>query len=177
METELRTDPLETDRLILRMWNKNDINSYAEICADAETMKYIGGKPLDRIETWRSVAWFIGHWHLKSYGLWAVEEKESKTLLGRIGFINPEGWPGFELGWMIRRDAWGKGYATEGAKKCLEYAFTELNKDRVISLVHSENIASQRVAERIGEELEGETELMETRVNVYGIHKDKWEAI
>ena len=172
----MKVDQLETDRLILRMWHKGDIDTYAEICGDSETMRYIGGKALDRAETWRSVAWIIGHWHLKGYGLWAVEEKESGRLIGRIGFINPVGWPGFELGWMLNKNDWGKGYATEGAQKCLEYAFTVLNRQHVISLIHSENLASQKVASRIGQEIEGETELMGTVVNVYGIHKQKWEV-
>ncbi len=172
----MKYDQLETERLVLRMWNKNDIDTYAKICSDSETMKYIGGKAFDRTEAWRSVAWIIGHWHLKGYGLWAVEEKKSKRLIGRIGFINPDGWPGFELGWMLNKDDWGKGYATEGAQKSLEYAFSVLNKQHVISLIHPENFASQKVAGRIGEEIEGETELLGTKVNVYGIHKHKWES-
>src|SRR5262249_35538589 len=69
--------------------------------------------------------------------------------VGRIGFWNPEGWPGFEIGWMLRRSFWGRGYATEGAQRALEYAYTELQQPQVISLIHPENAASIRVAQRL----------------------------
>ena len=65
-----------------------------------------------RADAWRQIAMIIGHWQLRGYGLWAVEERATGALVGRIGLFKPEGWPGFELGWMLRRDAWGQGYAT-----------------------------------------------------------------
>jgi RimJ/RimL family protein N-acetyltransferase len=72
-------------------------------------------------------------------------------VVGRIGFMNPAGWPGFELGWTLGRESWGKGFATEGAQRALEYAFTEMNRDHVISLIAPDNVASIPVAERLGE--------------------------
>lgn len=65
--------------------------------------------------------------------------------------MNPAGWPGFELGWTLGRESWGKGFATEGAQRALEYAFTEMNRDHVISLIAPDNVASIPVAERLGE--------------------------
>jgi RimJ/RimL family protein N-acetyltransferase len=107
---------LETERLILRMWREEDFESYAHICADPQVMRHLNqGKPLTRLEAWRHMAFLVGHWHLRGYGHWAVEEKASGNLAGRIGFLNPEGWPGFEVGWTLGREYWGKGYATEGA--------------------------------------------------------------
>src|SRR5687767_1250386 len=88
---------LETDRLILRMLRASDFDAYAEMHADPAVMRYIGdGQPLARPMAWRSLATMIGHWSLRGYGLWAVEERSSGKLVGRIGFWNPEGWPGFE---------------------------------------------------------------------------------
>ena len=72
------------------------------------------------------------------------------AIVGMIGFAAPEGWPGFEIAWTLARRWWGHGYATEGARTALDYAFTHLKKDRVISLIHPDNAASIRVAERIG---------------------------
>jgi len=81
--------------------------------------------------------------------------RASGTFVGRIGLFNPEGWPGLECIWALARGAWGKGYATEGARRALEYAFTELDQAHVISLIRPGNTASIRVAERLGETLEG----------------------
>jgi len=89
--------------------------------------------------------------------------------VGRIGFLNPIGWPAFELGWTLGRDSWGKGYATEGAQRALAYAFTELGRDHVISLIAPANVASARVAERLGEKVEGKTESFGNKVLIYGI--------
>ena len=163
---------IETERLIMRMFSEDDFEAYARICADPEVMRFLGeGKPLSKLEAWRQMASLIGHWHLRGYGFWAVEEKASGQLVGRIGFFNPAGWPGFELGWTLGRESWGKGYATEGARRALRYAFNEMEREHVISLIHPENRASIRVAERLGEKLEGRTELFGHEVLVYGIDK------
>ena len=117
------TASLDTDRLTLRMLRASDFDAYAEMCGDPEGMRYIGdGQPLDRPMAWRNLAMMAGHWSLRGYGLWAAAERSSGVLVGRIGFWNPEGWPGFELGWTLRRSFWGRGYATEGARKALEAA-------------------------------------------------------
>ncbi|HEX8140593.1 MAG TPA: GNAT family N-acetyltransferase [Pyrinomonadaceae bacterium] len=166
---------LETERLVLRMWREDDFDAYAQICADEEVMRYLGGKTFDRTEAWRHMAFFVGHWHLLGYGHWAVEEKATGRMVGRLGFLNPAGWPGFEIGWTLARDCWGKGYATEGARRALRYAFTEMDRDHVISLIHPENKASIRVAERLGERLEGEAEILGIGVLVYGIDRADWK--
>jgi len=163
---------LQTDRLILRLFRDTDFEQYAAICADPEVMRFLGdGKVLNRGETWRQMAMILGHWQLRGYGLWAVEERETGKLIGRIGFFNPEGWPGFELGWVLGSQWWGKGYATEGARRALQHAFTDMGQEHVISLIHPANSASIKVAERLGEQIEGKTELFGHEVLVYGISK------
>ena len=162
---------LETQRLVMRMWSEDDFESYAKLCADPDVMRFLGGKTYDRAEAWRHMASIIGHWQLRGYGHWAIEEKSSGKFAGRIGFLNPEGWPGFELGWTLAKEFWGKGYATEGARRALEYAFTELNRNHVISLIHPENLASIRVAERLGEKLEGTAKIFGNEVLVYGLDR------
>lgn len=162
---------LETERLILRMWRADDFEPYAEICSDAEVMRYLHGQPYTRLEAWRHLAFLIGHWQLLGYGHFAVEEKSSGRLAGRIGFLNPAGWPGFEIGWTLGRQFWGKGYAIEGARRALDYAFNDLDRSHVISLIHPDNHASIRVAERLGEKKEGETEILGTRLLIYGVDR------
>src|SRR5262245_32536576 len=168
---------LETARLILRMLRDSDLDAYAEMCADAAVMRYIGdGQPLARPMAWRNLAMMVGHWSLRGYGLWAAEERSSGVLVGRIGFWNPEGWPGFELGWMLRRSFWGRGYATEGARVALRFAFTQLQQPQIISLIHPHSAASIRVAQRLGERLVGPAEVMGNPVLVYRMTREEWEA-
>ena len=166
---------LETQRLLLRWFREDDFPGYVEIATDPEAMKFIGG-PQTQLEAWRAMAAHIGHWYFFGYGVFAVEEKLTGKMIGRIGFMNPPGWPGFELGWTLRRESWGKGYATEGARRALEYAFTELNRDHVISCIAPANVNSIRVAERLGEKVEGETELLGKNVLIYGINRKEWET-
>jgi RimJ/RimL family protein N-acetyltransferase len=168
---------LQTDRLTLRMLRESDLDAYAEMSADPEVMRYIGdGQPAARPMAWRGMATMVGHWSLRGYGMWAAEERSSGVLVGRIGFWNPEGWPGFEIGWMLRRCFWGRGYATEGARRALQYAFTELQQPQVISLIHPENAASIRVAGRLGEHLVGPTEVMGKTALIFRIDRAEWEA-
>jgi RimJ/RimL family protein N-acetyltransferase len=166
---------LQTERLILRMFREDDLPPYAAMCADPEVMRYLGdGKPLTPSEAWRQMAMILGHWQLRGFGLWAVEERATGALIGRLGFFQPEGWPGFELGWMLRRGSWGKGYATEGAARALAHAFTAMDRDRLISLIRPANHASIRVAERLGERLEGRTDLFGHEALVYAIGRAAW---
>ena len=163
---------LETERLILRMLREDDFDDYAKLCSDPEVMRYLGeGKTLSRGEAWRQMAMIVGHWELRGYGPWAVEERRSGKLVGRIGFFNPEGWPGFEIGWVLAKEHWGKGFATEGARRAVTYAFAEMDRDRVISLIDPANIGSIRVAERLGERLAGRTELYGHEVLIYSIDR------
>jgi len=163
---------LETERLVLRPFRGADHEPYAAICADAEVMRYIGtGVTLSAPDAWRSMANILGHWQLLGYGMFAAELKSTGELLGRVGFLDPPGWPGFELGWVLGRGHWGKGYAFEAARACLDYAFGILGRERVVSLIRPENQRSIRVAEKLGERLSGEIELLGGRCLVYEIRK------
>ena len=169
---------LTTERLILRPFRDGDIDAYAEICADAEVMRYlVPGQPISRAEAWRQMAFIMGHWHLKGFGFWALEERATGRLVGRAGLQHPEGWPGFEAGWTLGRPYWGHGYATEAAREALRYAFEDLDRDHVISLIRPGNEPSIRVAERLGERLEGETEVMGGPAFVYGIDRATWSRL
>jgi RimJ/RimL family protein N-acetyltransferase len=162
---------LTTDRLDLRMLQESDFDEYAAIHMDPEVTKYTARFHMNRMDAWRHLAMIAGHWHLIGFGMWGVFEKDTGALVGRVGFHKPDGWPDFELGWTIGRNWWGKGYASEAAKRCVEFAFREMDRDHLISLIDPENTASIRVAERIGETLQGEEVLGGHRVLVYGIRR------
>src|ERR1041384_2673427 len=126
---------IETERLVLRMFRESDTAAYAEMVGDAEVMRFIGGKVMSRQEAWRNMAMVLGHWHLRGYGFWAVEERASGELVGRVGCWQPGGGPSLEVGWTLRRAFWGGGYATEAARVALGHAFTALEQTHVISLI------------------------------------------
>lgn len=147
---------LTTDRLLLRAFEPRDADAYATMMADPEVTRFLGdGKPLDYASAWRQLALIIGHWTLRGFGLWAVEERATGALLGRVGCLEPPDWPGFEIGWVLAKPFWGKGYASEAAAASLRYAREALARDRIISIIRPDNAASIRVAERLGGTSEG----------------------
>jgi RimJ/RimL family protein N-acetyltransferase len=163
---------LTTDRLRLRQFGAADVEPYARICSDPETMRHIGdGRVLDLVDAWRAVALMLGHWQLRGYGIWAVEERATGELVGRIGLHRPEGWPALEVGWLLARPRWGRGYATEGAAAAVGYAWRELGAGHLVSLIDPANERSIRVAERLGESPEGEVHLDGRRALVYGMDR------
>jgi RimJ/RimL family protein N-acetyltransferase len=163
---------LETERLRLRPFREDDLDAYAHICADAEVMRYIGdGRTLSRADAWRQMAFFLGHWHLRGFGLWAAELKATGSFIGRIGLYQPEGWPGLEVGWLLDRAYWRHGLATEGGRAALDHAFTQLGAKRVISIIQPGNVASIRVAERLGERFDRHGTLNGIAVLIYAIER------
>jgi RimJ/RimL family protein N-acetyltransferase len=167
---------LETERLLLRPFRRSDIDDYAALNADPEVLHYLGGgmEPWDRGRSSRHMAFIIGHWQVWGSGTWALEHRESGGFIGMVGFSEPEGWPGFELAWTLAHRYWGHGYATEAAQEALAYAFTTLKRDRVISLIHPENRASIRVAERIGERLLDRINHLGRDMLCYGIDRETY---
>ncbi len=164
---------LATERLLLRRFRPDDFEAHAAICADAEVMRYIRAGALSRADAWWQLARYLGHWQLRGYGLWAVVERASGRLVGHLGFLEPEGGHGFEMGWALARDAWGKGYALEGTRAALEHAFTALGRDHVVCVIRPENARSIRLAERLGGRLEREIEEGGARLLVYGITRGR----
>ena len=159
---------IATDRLLLRGFAAADFEAYAALLADPAVTRYLGdGRPISRIDAWRQLALIIGHWELRGFGLWAVEERATRTLVGRIGCFEPEGWPGFEIGYVLSPRFWGLGYATEGAAAALRFAREEQHAPQVISLIHPDNAASIRVAQRLGATATGTTLLGDRSVSVY----------
>ena len=139
----------ETDRLLLRQWRTEDFDAYAGYFADEETAKFVGGVK-DRDQAWRRLASEIGHWALKGYGYWAVEEKEVGTFVGGVGLWFSEGWPELELGYWIIPKMHGKGYATEAGVKARDYAWETVGAKSLVSYIDPENEPSKRVAEKLG---------------------------
>jgi RimJ/RimL family protein N-acetyltransferase len=159
---------LTTERLLLRGFEARDFDAYAAMMADPEVMRHLGdGRPLSRADAWRALAMFAGHWVLRGFGVWAVEERATGSFIGRIGYWEPEGWPGFELAYTLARSAWGRGYAREGAAAALAYARQTLRRNDIISIVRPDNTASIRVAESLGAVPDGTIEFFGSAAVIY----------
>jgi RimJ/RimL family protein N-acetyltransferase len=161
---------LTSERLILRPFRERDLDAFAAFCSDEETMRWLGG-PLSREDAWRQMAMMLGHWQLRGYGMWAVEEQATGAFLGRLGFHRPEGWPGVEIGWMLGRPHWGLGYAKEAARAALAYGFGTQAFEYVISLIHPENERSLKLAEALGERCSGRTQVRGYEVLIYRLER------
>jgi RimJ/RimL family protein N-acetyltransferase len=142
---------LETERLKLRAFRSEDLDAWTAVMGDPEVARYVAPAPMTREESWRSMAGSLGHWLLRGYGTWAVERKSDGAMMGRVGMINPEGWPGLEIGWTLGSAFWGQGYATEAAAAAMRYAFLTQPAVKIISCIDPDNVASQAVARRLGE--------------------------
>jgi RimJ/RimL family protein N-acetyltransferase len=164
---------VETDRLILRAIDpERDFEPWAKTMADAETVRYLGTKPMNRAEAWRSMALAMGHWAIRGFGFFSLEHKATGVWVGRVGPWHPMGWPGPEVGWTLSPDHRGRGYATEAARASVEYALKELGWTQVIHVIMGGNEASFAVAKRIGstliKEQQGLPGVTEERVYIYG---------
>ncbi len=168
---------IETERLTLRPFREADAAPFFDLSQDADVMRYVGDRRTPSLqEAWRAIAGWLGHWALRGYGQWAIEERASGRFIGRAGIINPVDWPGPEVGYLLGKAWWGRGYATEAAQAAMDWGFREFGFDDLISLIDPANAPSIAVATRLGESLRGETELLGNAVLVYGITRAEWEA-
>lgn len=150
---------IETPRLILRDWQEKDIEPFARMNADGQVMEYFL-KRLDYKETCAFYRRITDEFADCGFGLYAVEEKACGAFIGYVGFhhigFDVDFAPGVEIGWRLRAESWGKGFATEAASACLEYGRNVLRLDEVYSFTSLPNKRSERVMQKIGMSRVGE---------------------
>ncbi|OED37794.1 hypothetical protein AB833_22465 [Chromatiales bacterium (ex Bugula neritina AB1)] len=151
---------IETARLKLRQWKNDDIDAYARYFADEKDSKYFGGSK-NSDDAWRHVAMIIGHWHLKGFGYWAVDEKESGDFVGCVGLWKSLNWPELELGYWIAREKQRRGYAKEAAEACITYAREVMKAESLVSYIDPNNQPSIGLAGVLGAIYEETIELVE----------------
>lgn len=147
------TNIIETERLILRTWIKEDAEAYFQINQDPKVIELLRG-PLTMEQVNDFIPAVNNHQDKHGYTLWAVELKETSELMGFIG-LNYTDWeshftPAVEVGWRLGSQFWGKGFATEGAKASLEYGFKQCGLKEIVSFTVPANTRSVRVMEKIG---------------------------
>lgn len=170
---------LHTPRLILRVPMLADLDPWAAALDDEETSRYIGGRQ-PRSMVWRSLMGMIGAWHETGVSMFSVVRRDTGQWIGRIGPWQPDGWPGTEVGWMLARPEWGRGYAVEASRACMDYAVDVLGWTQIIHTIDPENTASQQVAQRLGSTLQGPGQLPPPhhafKVDVWGQSDAEWRA-
>jgi len=147
---------LRTDRLLLRRWREEDREPFAEMNADPAVMEHFPAR-LTRAESDAFVDRVEQGFADHGFGLWAVEaggELVGFTGLSvprfRVAWMDAREQPVVEVGWRLRRSAWGRGYATEAARECVRFAFEDLGRDEVVSFTVVGNVRSRAVMERLG---------------------------
>jgi RimJ/RimL family protein N-acetyltransferase len=146
---------LETERLALRRFTRDDVDDLVELDGDPEVMRFItGGRPTPRAEIEREVlpAFLAYYERFAGYGFWAAVEKSTGRFIGWFHFRPAKGAPPgeIELGYRLRRSAWGKGYASEGSRALIEKGFAEHDVQRVVAFAMVVHVASRRVMEKAG---------------------------
>ncbi|MBS0194816.1 MAG: GNAT family N-acetyltransferase [Proteobacteria bacterium] len=140
---------IHTERLLLRLPQREDFDAYAEAYGDPDVTRHLGGV-LTRAAAWRKFLQGPGAWAMQGFAMFSVIEKSSGDWIGSVGPWRPEGWPGNEIGWVLHRRGWGHGYATEAATAAADWAFANLHWDDIIHCIDPDNAASQGVARRLG---------------------------
>ena len=168
---------LETDRLLLRHLVMDDLDDLFALYRHPEIRQYFPEGVLTLEETREELEWHMnGHPRHPELGLWATIHKETGTFIGRCGLLPWEidGHLEVEIAYLLDKSFWHQGLATEAAMGILNYGFGTLKLSRLICLIDPENIASQRVAERIGMTLERKVDGIDGDnfpTLIYSIHK------
>jgi RimJ/RimL family protein N-acetyltransferase len=161
---------IETPRLLLRRVSLEDLDDFAALHADPQVTRFV--RPLDRAEAEERLRRDGREWEERGHGLLAVADKESGRFLGRTGLKH---WPQFEeteVGWILARDAWGNGYATEAARACIDWGFSQFEMPYLTAMIGSGNAPSVAVAERLGFVPLREDRLLGEPVVVHALRRD-----
>jgi RimJ/RimL family protein N-acetyltransferase len=144
---------IETPRLLLRPWRDEDLEPFAALCADPRVMEFFPA-PLSRVESEAFAARIRAHFAERGYGLWAVEVAGGASFIGFVGLqwatFAAAFTPALEVGFRLAAEHWGRGYATEGGRAAVRFAFEEVGVDEVVSFTAAVNVRAQRVIKRVG---------------------------
>ena len=152
---------LRTPRLGLRRWKDSDLEPCARMNADPAVREFFPGGLMTREQTAEMIRRLEGHFDEHGYGFYALDELDTGEFIGFTGLSHPTGFeawflPCVEIGWRLRHEAWGRGYATEAALACLRHGWGALDLGKIYAYTAGLNVRSQRVMQKIGMMLAGE---------------------
>jgi RimJ/RimL family protein N-acetyltransferase len=148
----------ETERLILRRFKDKDWIDLHQLYSDPLCTRYTIQRTLTEGESWRTMATMIGHWQIRGYGPYALEDKATGKVMGPVGLWYPNDWPEPEIKWALSREYWGLGYASEAARMVKQIAAESMSELSLISLILPGNKESINLAKAIGAKFEKEIE-------------------
>jgi RimJ/RimL family protein N-acetyltransferase len=152
---------LETERLVLRRLTMGDVDNLVALDSDPDVMRYLAdGRPKPRHVIEREkLPRMLGYYErFDGFGFWAAEQRDTGAFVGWFALLPADGGD-VELGYRLRRAAWGKGYATEAAGAALRYGFEVVGLDQIIAVTHPDHVASRRVMEKSGMQFAGTARL------------------
>lgn len=167
---------LKSSRLRFEPFDERHVDGLQAMNRDPEVMRYISGQPETLEETRAMVARVQGRWAQHGYSWWSLIELETGDLVGAAGLqhlghdpANPH-----EIGWRLRRDRWGQGLASEAARTILAHAFEAIEAPKVCAIRHPDNLASQRLMERLGMRHVGRQAWQGMEVEVHELARTDW---
>jgi RimJ/RimL family protein N-acetyltransferase len=163
---------IETGRLLLRKMTAEDLDELVAIHAEPEVMRFMGVFDHSKASEW--LVQNHAEWSERGHGRLAIVDRATGRLLGRTGL---KYWPQFretEVGWVLRPDGWGHGFATEAARGCVNWGFQNFDLPYLTAMIRPDNRRSVRVAERLGMRPLRDDLLLEERVIVYAINREAW---
>ncbi|MEG4807647.1 GNAT family N-acetyltransferase [Microcoleus sp. F8-D3] len=166
---------IETARLYLRQFTPDDLDDLYRIYSDAEIMKYLRGVKT-REETEIAIHNMLKRWAENNFGMWALVHKIDRKLIGRCGLAFLDKTPEVELGYAIDKVYWNQGLVTEASFASLNYGFEILQLERIVAIARPENIASQRVIQKVGMKYEKNARYYETDVVYYSISRESYQS-
>ncbi|HEX5707639.1 MAG TPA: GNAT family N-acetyltransferase [Pyrinomonadaceae bacterium] len=169
----MTTKVLETARLVFRPYRPEDVEESVAMLTDAGVMRFVGDGVLDDAGARAMFKRTFTHVYATiAFDVWAVCEKGGGEIIGHAEIKPRKGAEDVEIVYLLRREAWGRGYATEIARRLVEYGFEDLKLRRVVATIDVENRASVRVVEKIGMRREGQYEDEHGTTLVYAIGRD-----
>ena len=169
---------LSTARLVLEPVSAAHLTGLHALNSDLEVMRYLGGEPELPEATRAMIARVEARWRDWQFGWWSIFEKHSRELIGAGGvqYLNKTPGQPLELGWRLRRDRWGFGYATEAATAITAFAFDQLAAPLICAVCHPDNVASQRVMQRLRMQQLDERHVDGVQVTYYELSRRAWLA-
>ncbi len=165
---------IETARLYLRQFTPEDLDELYCIYSDPEVMKYIGKGIRTREVTEIALYAMLQCWQQNNFGMWALVHKIDSKMIGRCGLCFLDKTSEVELGYALNKAYWNQGLATEASRASLNYGFKILQLDKIVAIARPENIASQRVMQKVGFKYENNARYYETDVVYYSISRSQY---